>query len=122
MASKYRYAVEIRQEANGEWYPIVRGETQDFCMGYVLALRDAPPPRAARRVVRSDGKVIDQAEHDHRVALGMVAGFPTPEQYESAARDAIEKAAHIRLMDYARDARTLAKEALVVALEKANDA
>ena len=112
MASKYSYAVEVRQDANGKWYPIVRDETRDFCMGYVLAMRDAPPPRAARRVVRSDGKVIDQAEHDHRVALGMIAGFPSPERYEAAARKALEQAAHLRLMDYARDARTLAKEAI----------
>ena len=112
MASKYRYAVQVRNESTGKWFSIVSEESRDFCLGYSMALRDAPPPRAARRVIRSDGKVVEQDEHDHRVALGMIAGFPTPEQYERAAREAMEQAAHLRLMESAQKARTLAKGAI----------
>lgn len=107
--TRYTYAVEVQAQAGGEWYPIVRHETRDFCLGYILALRDQPPPRQARRVVRSDGKVVEQADHDSRVALGMIAGFPTPEQYERAALAAMEKAAHLRLAEYSQVARDAAR-------------
>ena len=53
-------------------------------------------PRVHLRMVRSDGKIIREiTEHDD-VGIGMIAGFPTAEQYERAAERALERAKKIR--------------------------
>lgn len=111
MAGKYTYRVEVQHESSGTWKPVVTDETRDFCLGYVVAIQRLPPPRAALRIVRGDGKVIDQRDRHDRVALGIVLGLPAPEQYEDAARRAIEEAAHLRYMQYRREAREAAKRA-----------
>jgi len=46
--------------------------------------------------MRSDGKVMQELPAVTDASIGMVAGWPTPEQYEYAARRAIEQAARIR--------------------------
>lgn len=107
--TKYTYSVEVRMESTGRWHAIIKGETRDFCTGYILAMRDAPPPRLAHRMVRSDGQVTRQGEYDERVGIGMIAGMPSPEQYEAAAKRALEQAAHLRMYEYQCNARTLAR-------------
>lgn len=53
-------------------------------------------PRVHLRMVRSDGKIVcELAAHDD-VVIGMIAGFPTAEQYERAAERALETARKIR--------------------------
>jgi hypothetical protein len=62
----------------GKWYSVLKDTTVNFCRGYMLGKQDASPPRLSFRLV------------------GMVAGWPTPEQYEAAAARAIERAKSIR--------------------------
>jgi len=53
-------------------------------------------PRLHLRLVRSDGKIMDEIEAHDDVGIGQVAGWPTAEQYESAAERALERARKIR--------------------------
>lgn len=78
-----------------EWRVIFCHSTRDYCDGYLDATR-YESPRNAFRVVRSDGKVVREISSNDEVALGMIAGWPTPEQYERAAAAALEKAAKLR--------------------------
>lgn len=70
-------------------------ETRDFCLGY-LTHAGYSQPRNAMRIVRSDGKVINEIKLSDEVNIGMIASWPTPEQYESAAKRALEQASIIR--------------------------
>ena len=92
MSAKYTYKVEV--QTGGQWIYIL-DESRDFCMGYMTRAVEYSP-RLAMRVIRSDGKVIDSIEKSDDVQIGMVAGWPTPEQYESAARRATATAEEIR--------------------------
>ncbi len=97
MVKRYRYRLEMQTE-NGEWF-ISTGlgdEQRGFLLGYLYGRYDAPPPRLAMRVIRSDGKLVDERPADDEVSIGMIAGWPTAEQYESAAKRALEKAERIR--------------------------
>jgi len=100
---KYTYSVE--SEYLGRWFSVLKDTTVNFCRGYILGKRDGAPPRLSFRLVRSDGKVMDVTPEDLDVSVGMVAGFPTPEQYEDAAARAIERAKRIRATNQ-RDPRT----------------
>jgi hypothetical protein len=91
---KYTYAVEAQRGA--DWLTIADDETRDFCLGYLAALRQCPGPRLAVRVTRSDGRLCDESGAVERVGLGMVAGWPTAEQYERAAERALEQAREVR--------------------------
>lgn len=96
MAAKYTYAVEVF--AFGGWQPLcgLSGLTVGYARGYFEACRSMPGPKPAKRIVRSDGKVLDQTEAVVEVSIGMVAGLPTAEQYEYAATVALEMARQIR--------------------------
>jgi hypothetical protein len=80
----------------GQWCKIADFVTRQFAQGVLWATQhDAP--RLAYRVVRiEDGKVIDERPANDEVSVGMIAGFPTAEQYERAAERAIAKANAIR--------------------------
>jgi hypothetical protein len=92
MSAKYTYKVEV--QTDGKWVYILDG-SKDFCMGYLTRTVEYSP-RLAMRVIRSDGKVIDSIEKSDEVQIGMVASWPTPEQYEAAARRALAAAEEIR--------------------------
>jgi hypothetical protein len=47
-------------------------------------------------MVRSDGKIVRELTEYEDVGIGMIAGFPTAEQYERAAERALERARKIR--------------------------
>jgi hypothetical protein len=53
-------------------------------------------PRCAMRLMRSDGKIIEELAADEDVGIGMIAGWPTAEQYELAAAKALQRAHIIR--------------------------
>jgi hypothetical protein len=103
--AKYTYAVEA--EWLEGWRPIIDAETRDFCRGYVASHRHHPGPRVTVRTVRSDGMVFDCAPGEERASLGMVAGFPTAEQYERAAERALASAAEVREREARRKARVM---------------
>ena len=96
--SKYTYAVEVATGfEDDDWYALVKGEQRGFALGYLLGCRDSRlPPTRAHRMIRSDGKIIESYPANREVSIGMIAGFPSPEQYEAAARDALDKAERIR--------------------------
>lgn len=90
---KYTYSVE--SFFIDKWCKLFGSETRDFCSGYLTHAQYCHP-RNALRIVRSDGKIMYQTEADNEVDIGMIAGWPTPEQYEAAAKRALEQAEHIR--------------------------
>lgn len=90
--SKYTYFVETYYI--DRWLKLF-SETRDYCLGYLSAIADRAP-RNPYRVVRSDGKVVQDLPGNTEVSIGQIAGWPTPEQYESAAKRAMEQAALIR--------------------------
>jgi hypothetical protein len=102
---KYTYRFEL--DLDGEWYcPSGMEDTQlGFLRGYMLGRSDTPAPRRGMRIVRSDGKVMDEYAATTGLDIGLVAGWPTPEQYEEAAKVALERAERIREMNEARDKR-----------------
>jgi hypothetical protein len=98
-----RHTYKIETFHLNQWAKIADYVTREFCNGVLWKVKhDAP--RLAYRVVRSDGKIMDELPAVDEVSVGMVAGFPTPEQYERAAAKALEKAAAIRER-MAKDAR-----------------
>jgi hypothetical protein len=80
----------------GQWCKIADYVTRQFAQGVLWATQN-DAPRLAYRVVRiEDGKVIDERPANDEVSVGMIAGFPTAEQYERAAERALAKAKAIR--------------------------
>jgi len=91
------YTCEVQTFYVGKWVRVLT-ETQGFCYGYVSRVTDSAP-RNAYRILRSDGRLIQAYPAVEDVSIGLIAGQPTAEQYESAAHRALEKAAQIRATD-----------------------
>lgn len=70
--------------------------SKGYAEGYFDCYTQQPGPRLACRVLRSDGELHLEASEKTEVSIGMIAGWPTPEQYEEAAQRALDKAADIR--------------------------
>jgi hypothetical protein len=100
--AKFDYRVEFELDG-GHWNTTIR-DSKDFCLGFLHATR-YQYPRNAMRVVRSDGKIIAEVPAYEDVSIGMVAGYPTAEQYERAAGRALEKAEKIRECEKLRNQR-----------------
>jgi hypothetical protein len=100
---KYTYSVE--SHFCGKWCKLFT-ETRDFCLGYFTHAK-YDHPRNALRIMRSDGKVIQEMEADAEVSVGMIASFPTAAQYEYAAKIALEKAERIRKLESKRNENNL---------------
>jgi len=99
----YRFEVDL----DGEWYcPAGMQDTQiSFLRGYAMGRSDTPAPRLGMRIVRSDGKVMEEWKSTTEVNIGMIAGWPTPGQYEAAAERALETAKRIRAANEDREKR-----------------
>ena len=82
---------------------MISGVNKSYCQGY-LDCKAYESPRLAYRIVRSDGKVISELSAREDVSVGMVAGWPTPEQYEFAAEKALKRAKEIREFQEKQDA------------------
>ena len=97
--AKYTYRFEF-QDHTGQWYEAIwlKYETLTFLKGYLWGRRDAPPPRLGMRIVRNDGKVVEESKANDELDIGIIAGWPTPEQYERAAERSIKQAEYIRRM------------------------
>jgi len=89
---KYTYHIEC--PFMDGWNAFTLG-SRHYCNGYMDAMR-GQMPRVHLRLVRSDGKVMDEVMPKDDVGIGMVAGWPTAEQYETAADWALERAGKIR--------------------------
>lgn len=79
---------------NGQWMTIKQGNL-GYLQGYFDAMANQSP-RVAHQIVSPKGKVLDEMPERTEVSIGMVAGWPTAEQYEAAAKRALEKAEVIR--------------------------
>jgi len=80
-----------------EWVTILPSENKSFAQGYFARIDEEDGVRSAYRLIcDQDQKIIGTIEPNEKVAIGMIVGFPTPEQYEAAAKEALEKAARIR--------------------------
>ena len=90
--TKYTYKVEIYFDQ--KWVTIItRGK--EYCQGWLDLYKDHAPRNPAR-LIRDDGKVLEEVNGKDDVDIGMIAGWPTPEQYERAAEEALKKAENIR--------------------------
>lgn len=88
----------------GNWCKIVSGVSQSYCHGYLDSMA-YNAPRLGYRIIRSDGKIIREVKEYEDVCVGMIAGWPTPEQYEFAAEKALNRAKEIREIEAKRDAK-----------------
>ena len=88
---KHTYRLEV--QTGGSWYRLFEN-SRDFCMGYLNRSAESSP-RLAMRVMRGDGVLIDQIAMSDSVSIGMVAGWPTAEQYRQAACRALAAAEEI---------------------------
>ena len=91
--NKYDYHIE--SFAISKWLKIKTASLQ-YCLGFLDARKDYAP-RNAYRLIRSDGKIIEEFPAVEDVSIGQITGWPTAEQYERAANKAIERAKIIRL-------------------------
>lgn len=89
---KHTFAVETISA--GKWAKLF-SDSYSYCLGYLNARR-YDGPRSAYRLIRSDGKVLLELPSVTEVSIGMIASYPTAEQYEHAANLALAKAALIR--------------------------
>lgn len=85
---------KLQVSLNGKWMTIKHGSLQ-YLMGYMDAMANQSP-RLAHQIVSKNDKVIEGIPERVDVGIGQVAGWPTAEQYESAAKRALEKAEAIR--------------------------
>ncbi len=93
--SKYTYEIQSLL-LDQQWVTIIKA-SREFCLGFMYAIRYESPSRAIR-LIRSDGKILDEREERCEVFVGQIAGWVTPEQLELAASKAIDKAHHIRTL------------------------
>jgi hypothetical protein len=89
---KYTYSLEVA--FCGRWIKFKSGSLQ-YLKGHLDGKAEASP-RIAHRIVRSDGKIVEELPARDDVGIGLVAGHPTAEQYERAAEKALAKAEAIR--------------------------
>lgn len=78
----------------GKWVKI-KEDNLSFCKGW-LDCKSYQMPRNALRIVSQSGKVVQQIDEKTELGIGMVAGWPTAEQYEAAADRALKQAERIR--------------------------
>ena len=88
------YNYHLETYAIGQWLKIKQGSMQ-YCQGFLDARKDYAP-RNAYRLVRSDGKVMEETAAREDVDIGQIAGWPTAGQYEAAGNRALETARAIR--------------------------
>lgn len=81
---------DIESHFSGGWHKILPGVSKEWALGYLSCYRHSMPRNAMRAV--SGDKVIDSVDANENVAIGMIAGWPTAEQYRHAAAKALEKA------------------------------
>lgn len=90
----YYIETYVGDDALNPWVKTKQGSKQ-YCQGWLDARKDHSP-RRHMRLCRDDGKVVEEVASRSDVWIGQIAGWPTAEQYERAAYEAIEKARHIR--------------------------
>ena len=90
---KHTYTIETM--FGDKWNAFIKDCPRSYCEGYMDAMR-GQAPGLHLRLMRSDGKVVDEVLANDEVNIGMVAGWPSAGQYERAAEEALRRAASIR--------------------------
>lgn len=91
MAPKHSYHLEV-PDHSGAWVAIFGTVGLEYGRGYVAHRREAPGPRLPMRLVRDDGRVMDDAPGLEDASIGVVCGWPTEAQYRAAAARATARA------------------------------
>ncbi len=89
-----KHEYHLKSFACGKWLKILQGSLQ-YCQGFLDARKDHAP-RLAYRLMRSDGRIMEEVAAREDVNIGQIAGWPSAEQYEAAAAKALEHAKAIR--------------------------
>lgn len=88
-----RHTYRLEWEIDGVWRTFVGDAVgREYGRGFLEARRGAPGPRLGCRLVRSDGRVIEEVPALADVSIGAVVGWPTAEEYRAAARRALHMA------------------------------
>lgn len=87
----------------GTWNRFKSG-SKGYCEGYLDALR-GQAPHLNIRMVRDDGKIMDEIAAKDEVNIGQVAGWPTAAQYERAGYEALRRAELIKSREAERARR-----------------
>lgn len=91
---KYSYTIEVQDES-GTWFKTFGEVGLEYGRGYLRHSQESPGPRLALRLVRSDGRVMCETNALSEASIGMVAGWPTAEQYRRAAERCLRAAERI---------------------------
>lgn len=116
--AKYFYRIEYRGAGSpdpDDWktLPPYRDVPKTWAEGWLAHHREAPGPRLAYRLVRSDGKVIETIPGIEEVSIGMVAGWPSWQQYAHAAAKALQRASQIASRGHREDVDEAAAQTLL---------
>lgn len=85
-----RYTYHLEAHHRGAWRRLHGEVSRGYGEGYLACMRSIAGPTLAYRLVRSDGRVIDETNGKEEATVGAVAGWPTWQQYASAAARALE--------------------------------
>lgn len=96
---KHTYWIEWQDPTLGWTRPLGSDDSLVYWRGYLDRHRECGGPRLACRIVRGDGKVIEEVPAIDDATIGAVAGFPTWQQYARAAAGALERGAQIAMCD-----------------------
>lgn len=106
MSRRGKWSVQVRR-TGGEWRTVFVC-LRSYGEGWLDHHRESGGPRCAMRLLSPDGVIVATAEALDEVSVGMIAGWPTAEQYELAGETALAKAAAIRAAEQ-REAERLAR-------------
>lgn len=93
--SRLNYQIQFAWGEDCTWLQGPRG-TFDYCQGYLDAKCEEAPRLAMRIINLTTGRVLRTKPAKLELNIGQIAGFPTAEQYEVAADEALKKARLIR--------------------------
>jgi hypothetical protein len=91
--TKHTYYLETEYD-DGKWFRSFSASLS-YLKGYLEAFRNMSP-RTGKRVVDETGHVHAELDSYSEVGIGMIAGWPTAEQYERAAARALDQASKVR--------------------------
>lgn len=105
---KHVYSIQVQLE-DGSWRDLhgLSMQQRSYLAGYLACVRSSPGPRLAHRLVRDDGREVDSTPAVEQVSIGMVAGWPTADQYQAAADTALERARLAKLREVRRSLEDL---------------
>lgn len=91
-----KYRIEM-YTPKGRCVRVVQDDSLRYLQGWMAHHRESLGVRLRAQLIRErDGRVMEEVTGCEDEGVGMVAGWPSPEQYEAAAERAAAKAAEVR--------------------------